>query len=82
MKFDRWMALPTQHIYHKPKATRAAARIYEYDFDYRSQPTWSAHASLLNCAQTIRRDRVDWRLRDMVDIQSFIWALGSDEYTE
>jgi hypothetical protein len=37
---------------------------------------------LLNFAHTIRRDLVDLRPRDMIDIQSFIWVPGSDEYAE
>jgi hypothetical protein len=33
-------------------------------------------------AQTIRRDLADLWPGDMIDIQSFIWVLGSDEYAE
>jgi hypothetical protein len=31
-------------------------------------------------AKTIRHDLADLRPRDMIDIQSFIWVLGSDEH--
>jgi len=55
---------------------------YEFDFEYHSRPTWSTYAGLLKFAQTIRRDLADLRPRDMIDIQSFIWVLGSDEYAE
>jgi hypothetical protein len=37
-------------------------------------------ASLLEFAELIRRDLRDLRPRDMIDIQSFIWVQGSDEY--
>ena len=28
------------------------------------------------------RDQPDLRPRDMIDLQSFIWVMGSDEYDE
>jgi hypothetical protein len=31
---------------------------------------------------TVRRDLADMRPRDMIDVQSFIWVQGSDEYEE
>ena len=36
--------------------------------------------ALLDFAKTIRTDLADWRPRDMIDIQSFIWITGSSEY--
>jgi len=30
----------------------------------------------------VRRDLSDLRPRDMIDIQSFMWVQGSDEYEE
>jgi hypothetical protein len=62
--------------------TSAAARAYQFDLEYHSRPTWSSYASLLDFARTIRRDLADLRPRDIIDIQSFIWVLGSDEYAE
>jgi hypothetical protein len=45
-----------------------------------SRPAWPTYRSLLDFGETIRRDLRDWRPRDMIDIQSFIWVQGSDEY--
>jgi hypothetical protein len=36
----------------------------------------------LEFAEIVRRDLRDLRPRDMIDIQSFLWVLGSDEYAE
>ena len=33
-------------------------------------------------ARTVGRDLADLRPRDMIDIQSFLWVQGSDEYAE
>lgn len=77
-----FIAQPETHIYLKPNVTRAAAREYGFDFHYKSRPSWDTYASLLEFAEVVRRDLQDMRPRDMIDIQSFIWAQGSDEYEE
>jgi len=75
-----FIALPRRHVFLKPNVTRIAARQYGYDFAYTPRPSWPTYASLLRFARIIRRDLRDLRPRDMIDIQSFIWVLGSDEY--
>jgi hypothetical protein len=37
---------------------------------------------MLNFARVVRRDLRDLKPRDMIDIQSFLWVQGSDEYEE
>jgi len=71
---------PETHIFLKPNVTRAAAQAYGFDFRYRSRPNWETYASLLEFAARVRRDVRDLRPRDMIDLQSFIWVQGSDEY--
>lgn len=79
-----FIAAPERHMFLKPNVTRRAAAEYGADFEYHSRPEWSTYASLLACAAQVRRDlrdiRGDMRPRDMIDIQSFIWVQGSDEY--
>ncbi len=75
-----FIAQPQTHIFLKPMVTRIAAEKYGFGFEYQSRPSWNTYASLLRFAETIRRDLRDLRPRDMIDIQSFIWVLGSDEY--
>ena len=75
-----FIAQPDRHIFLKPNVTREAARKYEFDFEYQSRPRWSTYASLLAFADRVRRDTLDLRPRDMIDLQSFIWVQGSDEY--
>ena len=77
-----FIALPERHIFLKPNVTRLAAREYGYEFDYKSRPNWDTYASLLRFAETVRRDNRDLKPRDMIDLQSFIWVQGSDEYEE
>jgi len=77
-----FIAQPETHIFLKPNVTRIAAREYGFDFQYKSRPLWETYASLLEFAEQVRRDLRDLRLGDMIDIQSFMWVQGSDEYEE
>jgi hypothetical protein len=76
-----FIARPDRYIYLKPTVTREASKAYGFDFHYESRPNWSTHASLTRFAEQVRRDTRDLRPRDMIDLQSFIWVQGSDEYT-
>jgi hypothetical protein len=75
-----FIAEPTRHIFLKPNVTRAAAARYEVDFQYHSRPDWSVYKGLLEFAALLRRDLRDLRPRDMIDVQSFMWVQGSEEY--
>ena len=75
-----FVAQPARHIFLKPNVTRDAAQKYAFDFRYQSKPNWETYRSLLDFAQTIRNDQADLQPRDMIDLQSFIWVQGSDEY--
>ena len=75
-----FIAQPAEHIFLKPNVTRTAAREYGFDFHYQSRPSWETYANLLEFAAAVRRDLKDLKPRDMIDIQSFIWVQGSDEY--
>ena len=75
-----FIARPDTHIFLKPNVTRTAARAYGFDFHYQSRPAWDTYLSLLEFASVVRRDLHDLQPRDMIDIQSFIWVQGSDEY--
>jgi len=77
-----FLAQPETHFFLKPMVTRQAAKEYGYDFQYQSRPNWDTYADLLGFAQTVWEDLRDMRPRDMIDIQSFLWVQGSDEYEE
>ncbi|HYV98740.1 MAG TPA: hypothetical protein VE967_14890 [Gemmatimonadaceae bacterium] len=75
-----FIARPDAHFFVKPMVTRNAATAYGFDFAYVSRPNWDTYAAALSFAETVRRDNADLKPRDMIDLQSFIWVLGSDEY--
>ena len=77
-----FLAQPDTHIFLKPTVTRAAAAKYGFDLAYKSRPNWETYASLLGLAELVRRDQRSLGPRDMIDVQSFLWVQGSDEYPD
>ena len=74
------LAQPDRHIFLKPNVTRVAAAQYGFDLPYQSTPNWRTYASLLDFARLVRIDHQELHPRDMIDVQSFLWVRGSDEY--
>lgn len=77
-----FIAQPDVHMFLKPNVTRMAARNYGFDFRYTSQPAWETYRNLLDFVSLVRRDLGDLHPRDMIDIQSFLWVQGSEEYAD
>jgi hypothetical protein len=77
-----FLAVPDVHCFLKPMVTRRAAQAYGFGFDYRSAPNWRTYQSLLSFAERVRADQRNLGPRDMIDLQSFIWVQGSDEYPD
>lgn len=77
-----FIASPGDHIFLKPKVTKVAAVKYGYDLMYESGPKWRVYENALKFAYKIREDTRSLKPRDMIDLQSFIWVLGSEEYPD
>lgn len=77
-----FIADPGKHIFLKPQVTKVAAKKYDFDFQYQSKPNWETYKSLLDFAGQVRKDTSDLQPKDFIDLQSFIWVMGSDEYDD
>ncbi|MBA2649525.1 MAG: hypothetical protein H0U75_08030 [Legionella sp.] len=77
-----FIADPKRYIFLKPKTTKVAAALYQFPFEYISQPNWSTYQSLILFAKQLKSDLSSFKPKDYIDIQSFIWTLGSDEYNQ
>ena len=77
-----FIARPDEHIYLKPTVTKAAAAKYQFKFDYSSKVNWHTYENLLEFAEAVKNDTLKWKPRDMIDLQSFIWVTGSEEYPD
>ncbi len=75
-----FIAQPHRHMFMKPNTVRAAARAYGYELPYQSCPSWDTYSSLLAFVALVTRDLEDLQPRDLIDLQSFLWVQGSDEY--
>src|SRR5690242_20593334 len=77
-----FIADPVHHIFLKPVVTKKAAEKYQFEFSYQSKPNWKTYQSLLDFAEQIRKDTGAMHPKDMIDLQSFIWVTGSEEYPD
>jgi hypothetical protein len=77
-----FIAKPDTHFFLKPNVTREAARRYGVELKYASRPSWPLYKGLLDFVARVRADIRDLRPRDMIDMQSFLWVQGSDEYPD
>lgn len=75
-----FIAQPERHMFLKPNTMRAAALAYGYDLPYQPRPSWETYSSLMRFVGLVGQDLEDLAPRDMIDLQSFLWVQGSDEY--
>ena len=78
-----FIARPDRHLFLKPRVTQRAAHAYGFDLAYQPQPSWAGYQALQTFGLVIRRDldrRPGFKARDLIDIQSFIWVQGAEEY--
>jgi hypothetical protein len=77
-----FIARPKEHFFFKPMVTKEAARRYGVDLPYASRPSWENYKALLDFVGQVRRDIKALKPRDMIDLQSFLWVQGSEEYPD
>ena len=77
-----FLAQPKIHFFLKPNVTRSAFSLYGLPFAYVSRPNGTTYSELLALTRTVKRDLAAMRPRDLIDIQSFLWVQGSDEYPD
>ena len=62
--------------------TREATRRLGVELPYASRPSWPLYRDVLALVRKVRTNISDMRPRDMIDMQSFLWVQGSDEYPD
>ena len=77
-----FIAQPKAHFFFKPTVTREALRRSGIPLQYSSRPNWPLYKNLLDSVAQVRREIAAMRPRDMIDMQSFLWVQGSDEYPD
>jgi hypothetical protein len=77
-----FLAQPRIHFFFKPMVTREAARKLGVDLPYAPKPSWPIYKALLGFVTRVRSEINILHPRDMIDLQSFLWVQGSDEYPD
>jgi hypothetical protein len=77
-----FLAQPRVHFFLKPTVTRRALTAYGLPFTYVSRPNTATYGELLTLVRAVKRDMATMHPRDLIDIQSFLWVQGSDEYPD
>jgi hypothetical protein len=77
-----FIAQPKAHFFFKPTVTREALRRCGMPLQYASRPNWPLYKNLLDSVGQVKREIAAMRPRDMIDMQSFLWVQGSDEYLD
>jgi hypothetical protein len=75
-----FIAQPKQHMILKPKLVKTIADAFGFDLHYQSRPNALTYAAFIDFARTIQRELAAWKPRDLIDVQSFLWATHSEEY--
>jgi hypothetical protein len=75
-----FISQPEIHVFLKPNVLKAAAAAFGFELEYNSTPSWYVYSQLLQFAGLIQTSLKAKRPRDMIDIQSFMWVIGSSEY--
>jgi hypothetical protein len=78
----QFLARPDQELFVKPLVTKRAAKRFGFELNYQSTLNWTTYRCALDFGQQLKEDLADWRPRDMIDIQSFIWVTNSEGYAE
>lgn len=76
-----FMAQPDRHIFLNPLVTRRAPEAWATISAIDQSPR-GRYRGLLDFAETIRGAIGDLHPRDFIDLQSFIWVQGSDEFPD
>jgi len=77
-----FLARPTEHLIVKPNLMKRAADALGADLAYSPRPNAVTYAAIMELARALRRGLADWRPRDMIDVQGFLWVTNSDEYAD
>jgi len=72
-----FLAYPQEHMFLKPEVTQQAATACDFELKYRSEPNFATYAALLEFCLALGTVITDLAPRDMIDLQSFIWCIGS-----
>ena len=74
-----FVARPDRHLIVKPRIIGRVAERFGVDLRYRPRPNAETYAAVMSFASWLG-DALG--ARDLIDVQSFLWVIASDEYAD
>ncbi len=75
-----FLAMPSEHLFMKPEATKKAAQRLAFSLNYQTTPNGLTYSSLMNLGGLLMTELAALEPRDMLDVQSFIYVTGQANY--
>jgi hypothetical protein len=72
-----YIARPDCHMFLKPEVTKACAARMTFDLNYNSQLNWITYSQLIKLAEMLFEELKPMGAKDYIDVQSYIWVIGS-----
>jgi hypothetical protein len=76
--FIPFLAQPSRHMFLKPGRTKEITRRLGVNILYSATPKWDTYERLLTFSNDLLEFLKPHGARDMIDVQSFIWAVTGD----
>jgi len=69
---------PSDSMFIKPAVTQKAAEMSAFEINYRPKLNWLTYKSILDFSHYLRKELIDLKPRDMIDVQSFMWCIAPE----
>jgi hypothetical protein len=79
LSYFLFIVFPDKYIFLKPIITQITAEISAFEINYRPDLNWRTYQSVLEFSEYFRSELNDFKPRDMIDIQSFMWGIGTNK---
>lgn len=78
-----FLAYPDEHMFLKPTVAQNAANLVKAELNYRSELNWLTYKCLLKFSEELKSYLVAEGMspRDMIDVQSFMWCIAPNNYS-
>lgn len=77
-----WLADPARHMLLRTKPTLEAAKRLAFELNYKPQPNWRTYKCLLVFADLLLKELREYKAKDFMDVQSFIFVTGKGNYED
>lgn len=73
-----FLRFPQERAFVKPTAIQSSAKAFCWRINYKTEPNWKTYSAVLRLYNHVRTGLVEEGMmpRDLMDVQSFIWAIG------